>query len=404
MAKRLHVPGFQFSGISAGIKEGKTPDLALIYSEVPATVVGAFTTSLVQAAPVLVSKKNIRSGLCRAVIVNSGNANACTGARGLRDARSMAAATARLLKVPKEQVLVCSTGKIGIPLPIERVLRKIPKAVRRLSPNNLSRSARAILTTDDSIKVASREGTIHGKPYRLVGFAKGAGMIEPHMEIAGERHATMLAYVMTDAFVPQSVLKVLVKNCVEETFNRITVDGDTSTNDTALMLANGLAGNRPFALRTPECLRFAQNLYDVMETLAKMMVADGEGATKCVKIEVKGAKNEGEAKKIAYAVGNSLLVKTSFFGEDPNWGRILGAAGRAGTTLNPDRVDIFYDRVCVARRGVSTGHLKDREAKKVLRKRNLTVTVDCHLGTGSFGIYTSDLTLDYVKLNSCYRT
>jgi glutamate N-acetyltransferase/amino-acid N-acetyltransferase len=397
MRKRLTIPGFQFSGISAGIKEGKIPDLALIYSEVPATVVGAFTVSKVQAAPVLVSKKNIRSGLCRAVIVNSGNANACTGARGLRDARAMAAATARHLKVPQGQVLVCSTGKIGIPLPIHKILKKIPEAVRRLSPHNLSRSARAILTTDDSIKVASREGSIRGKPYRLVGFAKGAGMIEPHM-------ATMLAYVMTDAFVPRTVLKVLFKNCVDETFNRITVDGDTSTNDTALVLANGLAGNRPFELRTPECRRFAQNLYEVMESLAREMVADGEGATKCVTIKVRGAANEEEARKIAYVVGNSLLVKTSFFGEDPNWGRIFAAAGRSGATLHPDRVDIFYDKVCVARRGVSTGPERDREAKKVLKKKAFSVTIDVRIGRGQFEIYASDLTLDYVKLNSCYRT
>jgi glutamate N-acetyltransferase/amino-acid N-acetyltransferase len=429
--KNFTIPGFQFSGISAGIKKGNGPDLALIYSEVPATVVGTFTTNLVQAAPVLVSKKNIRSGLCRAVIVNSGNANACTGQRGLKDAEAMVAATARSLKVPKGQVLVCSTGKIGVPLPIKQISQKIPKAVGELSSGGLLRSAKAILTTDHGMKVAHAEGKIFGKPYRIAGFAKGAGMIEPHM-------ATMLAFIVTDAFVPKEALRVIFKNCVDETFNRVTVDGDTSTNDTALILANGLAGNRPFRLKTPECRRFAENLYTLMDDLARKMVADGEGATKAVRIDVRGAKDDGEARKIAYTIANSPLVKTSFFGEDPNWGRILGAAGRAGATLRPDLVDIYYSashrpsrmlrlksggesrfspryppsglgsrddiQVCVARRGISAGAKAERKAKAVMRKPNFTVTIDGHLGSGSFGVYASDLTLDYVKLNSCYRT
>src|SRR5579885_3552324 len=274
------VPGFQFSGLSAGIKKNRKPDLALIYSEVPAVVAGTFTTNLVQAAPVLVSKKNIRSGLCRAVIVNSGNANACTGEQGLRDAESMVQTTARSLKVPENQVLVCSTGKIGVNLPIQtfRMIRKkIPEAVRSLDANGFLKSAEAILTTDNGIKVASAQGKIFGKPYRMAGFAKGAGMIEPHM-------ATMLAYIVTDAFVPKPILQLLTRHGVEETFNRVTVDGDTSTNDTALVLANGLAGNKPFRFGTPECRKFAENLYNVMDQLARKMVMDGEGATKCVAI------------------------------------------------------------------------------------------------------------------------
>ncbi len=402
--KNLLIPGFRFSGVSAGIKETRTLDLALIHSVVPSQVVGTFTTGKVQAAPVLVSKKNIRSGLCSAVIVNSGNANACTGERGMKDAKKMVAETAGLLKVPIEQVLVSSTGKIGIPLPIEKIVKKIPDAVRQLSPRRLLTSAEAILTTDDSVKVASASGTIFGTPYHLAGFAKGAGMIEPHMKLAGQKHATMLAYIVTDAFLPRSVMEVLFGDCVEETFNRITVDGDMSTNDTALFLANGVAGNRPFQLKTPECRLFAQNLFGVMESLAKQMVIDGEGATKCVRIEVKGAKNDEEARRIAYTIGNSLLVKTAFFGQDPNWGRIMGALGRAEATLDPHSADIFYNQVCVAKGGISTGSLKDREAKKVMRQRDFTVTVDLHLGSGTFGIYASDLSLDYVKLNSCYRT
>lgn len=399
----LKVPGFSFSGVASGIKVGRVPDLALIHSDPPAAVVGTFTMNRVRAAPVTVSERNTRSGLCSAVIVNSGNANACTGKRGYRDAVAMVRKTAHLLHVPERSVLICSTGKIGVSLPIQKILHKIPEAVRRLSPNGLRRSAQAILTTDDAVKIAKAEGRIGGRPYHLVGFAKGAGMIEPHMTLAGG-HATMLAFIVTDAFVPRSVLRVLFRNCVEETFNRITVDGDTSTNDTALLLANGLAGNPPFKLRTPDCRRFAENLFSVMESIARQMVADGEGATKCVKIEVRGAKNQTQARRIAYTIANSPLVKTSFFGEDPNWGRILAAAGRSGATLDPHRADIFYDKVCVARRGVSTGALKDRLAKRVMKKDGFTVTIDLHRGRASFEVWTSDLTLDYVKLNSCYRT
>jgi len=393
----FQVSGFQFSGISAGIKQTKKSDLALIYSEVPAVVAGTFTTNLVQAAPVLVSQKNIRSGLCRAVVVNSGNANACTGDRGLRDAKAMVQTTARSLKVPENQVLVCSTGKIGVSLPIQPILKKIPEAVRSLNAKGFLKSAEAILTTDNGIKVAAAEGRIFGKRYRIAGFAKGAGMIEPHM-------ATMLAYIVTDAFVPRPILQILTRNSVEETFNRVTVDGDTSTNDTALVLANGLAGNRSFKLKTPECRRFAGNLYDVMDSLARQMVMDGEGATKCVRIEVRGARNDGDARKMAYAIGNSALVKTSFFGQDPNWGRVLGAIGRAGVSLNPDRVAISYGGVCVARKGSSTGMKADQAAKRVMKTPTFDVIVDCHLGKGAFQIYASDLTLEYVKINSCYRT
>jgi glutamate N-acetyltransferase / amino-acid N-acetyltransferase len=395
------VPGFRFSGIAVGIKNSGKLDLALIASDVPATVVGSFTTNLVQAAPVLVSKKNIRSGLCRAVVINSGNANACTGVRGIRDAEAMVRATAKALHVPERQVLVCSTGKIGVSLPIKKITSKIPRAARSLSVGGLQKCAEAILTTDNGIKLAHAQGKIFGRSYRIAGFAKGAGMIEPHMAVG---HATMLAYVVTDAFVPKSILSVLFRNCVEETFNRATVDGDTSTNDTALVLANGLAGNRPFKLRTPECRRFGENLCKVMDSLARQMVRDGEGATKCVAIDVKGAKNDVDARKIAYAVANSLLVKTSFFGQDPNWGRVIGAAGRSGATLDPKRVDIYYGNVCVARKGRSTGESADRKAKAVMKSSAFAVTVDCHLGKGNFRVYASDLTLEYVKINSCYRT
>lgn len=393
----LTVPSFRFSGIASGIKVGGVPDLALVVSDVPAVTVGVFTTNQVQAAPVLVSKKNIRWGLSRAIVINSGNANACTGARGIRDARAMVRATARALHVLEREVLVCSTGKIGIPLPIERVLSKIPDAVKRLSPNGLLKSARAILTTDDSVKVASFKGRLGRRDFTLVGFAKGAGMIEPHM-------ATMLAFLMTDLRVDRKTAQLLFNRSVDQTFNRITVDGDVSTNDTAILMANGVAGNQSISPDSSEGRVFGKALIDIMSRLATMMVADGEGGTKVVRIFVHGASNDATAKKIAYTVANSPLVKTSFFGEDPNWGRLLAAAGRSGAPIKPDRADIFYEGICVARGGVSTGSRQNREAKKVMRRKGFTITLDFHMGRGRHEVMASDLSLDYVKLNSCYRT
>lgn len=395
------VPGFRFSGIKAGIKKADKPDLALIYSEVPSVAAAAFTTNLTQAAPVTVSMKNIASGTCRAIVVNSGNANACTGTRGMRDAVAMTRAAAKALKLSDRQVLVCSTGKIGVPMPMGKILSKIPAAAKALSPDGLLDAAEAILTTDNGVKVARASGTISGKTYTIAGFAKGAGMIAPEMKVG---HATMLAYVLTDALVSKDVLTALFKKGVADTFNRVTVDGDMSTNDTAVVIANGLAGNRPFKAASAEGRKFAANLHTVMESLARQMVMDGEGATKCVAIEVKGMKNDADAKKIAFAIANSPLVKTSFFGQDPNWGRVLGAAGRAGATLKPDKVDIFYGKVCVARKGRSTGEAADRKAKGVMKHPAFTVTVDGHMGRGTFRVYSSDLTLEYVKINSCYRT
>ncbi|MBI2083134.1 MAG: bifunctional glutamate N-acetyltransferase/amino-acid acetyltransferase ArgJ [Deltaproteobacteria bacterium] len=391
------IPGFQFAGISAGIKESHLSDLALIRSYPAATVVGAFTTNRIQAAPILVSKRNIRSGRCSAVIINSGNANACTGKRGLRDTERMVAITARTLKVPSRQVLVCSTGKIGVPLPIDRLVRGIPKAVRSLDKRKMMAAARAILTTDKGPKVAFASGKIGGKKFRIAGFAKGAGMIEPHL-------ATMLAFFVTDLSIERRLLNKIFQESVDQTFNRITVDGDTSTNDTVLLLANGVAQNKKISPGSRAAFLFQKKLREVMEELALKIVEDGEGATKCVRIEVRGARNEEEARKVCYAVGNSPLVKTSFYGEDPNWGRILAAAGRSGATLTPETADIYYNEVCVMRRGVSTGSHLEFRAAKVMERGQFHVTIDLRRGKGSFWIWASDLTEDYVKLNSHYRT
>jgi glutamate N-acetyltransferase/amino-acid N-acetyltransferase len=307
--------------------------------------------------------------------------------------------TARQLKAPLNHVLVCSTGKIGIPLPIGRIVRGIPGAVRSLSEGRFVEAARAILTTDQGPKTAYFKGRIGGKTFHLAGFAKGAGMISPRL-----KQATMLAFFFTDLSVSRSCLSQVFQLCVDQTFNSITVDGDTSTNDTVLLMANGLAGNRPIQRGTSAAKLFEKALREVMRELALKIVEDGVGGTKCVRIEVKGAKNNREAELIARTIGNSPLVKTAFFGEDPNWGRILAAIGRAPATCDPNRTDLYYNGVRVVKKGVGTGVVQETRAKKVMKNRKFQVTVDLHLGEGRGCIWASDLTLDYVKLNSHYRT
>jgi glutamate N-acetyltransferase/amino-acid N-acetyltransferase len=395
------IRGFRFSGVVAGIKKNKKPDVMLIASDVPAVVAGTFTTNKVQAAPVLISKKNIRSGFCRAIVANSGNANACTGKRGWQDAQAMVHATARGLKIPDHHVLVCSTGKIGVSMPMPIVKKGIARALKELSPQKFSDAAEAILTTDAAAKIASAAGKIGGSTYRIAAFAKGAGMIEPHMK---GLHATMLAFVMTDAAIGRAALQSVFEKAVDRTFNVVTVDGDTSTNDTALILANGFAKNKPLRLGSAAMKGFEKNLVSVLDDLARQMVKDGEGATKCVAIDICGAKSDAEARQMAYATANSLLVKTSFYGEDPNWGRVMGAIGRSGANFDPDRVSVFYGDVCVFRQGLSTGAAADARAKRAMKHPEFTVTVDCRQGRGRFRVYASDLTLDYVKINSHYRT
>lgn len=389
--------GYRFSGIAAGIKETGKKDLALIVSVVPAVAVATFTTSLAPAAPVQLGKKLLRSHRCQAVVINSGNANAATGARGLQDARKTQAQTARLLKISPSLVVVSSTGKIGTPLPMAKVIKEISPLVEQLSSEHFQKAAEAILTTDQSVKTGGFSGNAGGKDYSLVAFAKGAGMVEPHM-----KGATMLAYFLTDLQISVRDLDPIFQNAVEQSFNRITIDGDMSTNDTALLMANGLAGNKTISARDKRY--FSTQLTRLTQDLARQMVADGEGATKVVCIEVRGAKNNDQARKIAYAVGNSQLVKTSFFGQDPNWGRLVGAAARAGAAFDPDRVDVSYGGVHVARRGVSTGPKAEGSAKQVMKKRDFTVTLDLYLGAGSHWIWASDLTIGYVKLNANYRT
>ncbi|MBI2361093.1 MAG: bifunctional glutamate N-acetyltransferase/amino-acid acetyltransferase ArgJ [Deltaproteobacteria bacterium] len=392
----MRVPGFKFAGVACGIKKTRRKDLALIFSERPAVAAALFTTNWVKAAPVIVGMRHIKRGLVQAVVINSGVANACTGAQGLRDAEVMCRDVASCLDIDAGLVLPSSTGLIGVPLPMDKIRSGIEKAADLLSEDSFSQAARAILTTDRDIKTSSAGCRVEGKKVVVAGMAKGAGMIAPKM-------ATMLAYIMTDAAVEPRCLRAMLRRAVAETFNAITVDGDMSTNDTVLFMANGVAGNSPIKSGSREEDILFSAAREVMETLALKLVEDGEGATKVVEIRVLGSRSSAEAKKVAYTVATSQLVKTAFFGEDPNYGRIMAAIGRAEVPIKPDRVDIFFDGVTVVRRGAGV-NAAETEAGRVLKQPSFTVRINLRQGNAAASVWTSDLTHDYVRLNSAYRT
>ena len=393
----MGIKGFRFSAVEAAIKKPGRLDLALIFSEVPADVAAVFTTNKVQAAPVLVSRERAKNGRGRALLVNSGNANACTGEQGVADALSCGRRTAEALGLPDEDLLIASTGVIGQPLPMQRFRAAIQPLVDGLDRGTLDQIASAIMTTDTFAKLGRRTGVAGGTSYQIEGVAKGAGMIQPNM-------ATMLSFLVTDAAVEPALLKSSFGSAVEGSFNSITVDGDMSTNDTALIIANGAAGNPLIRSGTPEAAVFLALLEDLMLSLAKMIVKDGEGATKFVTVQVRGAASNAEAKKAALAVADSLLVKTAFFGQDANWGRIIAAAGYAGVQLQQERVEIRFDDVVMAKGGVFAGGDAEAAGTEVLKRPEFTVTIDLHLGAGAAAVYTSDLSYDYVRINADYRT
>jgi glutamate N-acetyltransferase/amino-acid N-acetyltransferase len=393
----MDIKGFKFSAVEAAIKKPDRLDLALIYSEEPAAVAAVFTTNKVKAAPVLLDEERVKAGSCRAVVVNSGNANACTGAQGLEDALVTARLVAEQLGVAEESVLVASTGVIGVPLPMDRLAGAIPELSRTLGHGSLDKVAAAIMTTDTFPKLEARQGDIGGVPYTIAGVAKGAGMIMPNM-------ATMLAFLVTDAAVDPQFLQETFRVGVDRSFNAISVDGDTSTNDTALIMANGQAGNTTLAAGSPDAARFTALLDDILLSLAKQIVRDGEGATKFVEIRIKGAVSDADAKRAAMAVANSLLVKTAFFGQDANWGRIFAAVGYSGAELDQSRAELFFDDVRMVKDGAFAGGEAEAQGTEVLRRKEFTVTVDLKLGDGEAVVYTSDLSYDYVKINADYRT
>ena len=389
------VQGFKASGIHAGIKKTKDKDLGLIVSDIPATVAGVLTKNEIKAAPVLLDMERITSGMCRAIIVNSGNANCCTGEQGMKHAVEMAKAVADTIKIPEETVLVSSTGVIGEPVPVDKVYAGMPDLVNKLSEDGFLNFAQAIMTTDTKPKLISKTIETDVGSFCITGVAKGAGMIRPDM-------ATMLCYVCTDVEADSTTLKQMLTKSVDKSFNRITIDGDTSTNDTVLVMANGKSGVSLTDSLNKEV--FEKVLDAILIELAKMIVKDGEGATKLVEIIVKGAASIADAQIIADTIANSNLVKTAFFGEDANWGRIVGALGRAGVPVNPDTIDIFFNDVQMVKNGMGCGKDVEAEAAKVLKLPEFEVVVDLHMGEGLSSCWTCDFSIDYVKINADYRT
>jgi glutamate N-acetyltransferase/amino-acid N-acetyltransferase len=393
--KNMAVKGFKAAGVSAGLKKSGHKDLGLIFSQHPANVAGLFTKNRVQAAPVLIDKERITSGVCQAIIVNSGNANCCTGDKGISDARNMAKLAASELGIPEELVLVASTGVIGVPLPIKKISRAIPGLVDSLARDGIDDLAKAIMTTDTAPKKTSRKIELDGNWFTISGVAKGAGMICPDM-------ATMLCFIYTDAEVSATILKTTLIEAANRSFNRVTIDGDTSTNDTILILANG---SSEVMIHDPEQQDiFQEVLNEILLDLAKQLVRGGEGVTKLVEIIVQGTRSDEDARRIGDTIANSPLVKTAFFGEDANWGRIIAAAGRSGATIYPDKIDIYFDDVQMVKNGEGCGKNAEKSATRVLKKPEFTVTVDLNCGDGSASILTCDFSLEYVEINADYRS
>jgi glutamate N-acetyltransferase/amino-acid N-acetyltransferase len=396
---RLHTdiqcPGFKAAGLAAGLKKNGRKDLGLIFSETPASVAGVFTANRVKAAPVRLDIERLAGGKAQAVIVNSGNANCCVGENGLPAAMAMCRAAASHLGIAENLVLAASTGVIGEPLPVEKIIAAAPRLVKALSTEGFGDLAEAIMTTDTVPKTVSRRAAINGKTVTVAGVAKGAGMIRPDM-------ATMLCFVCTDVEAQPAVLQTCLSRACEKSFNRITVDGDTSTNDTLLLLANGLSGAS--LTEADAQADFQDMLDDILTALAKMLVRDAEGATKLVEIVVKGAVSDADARRVADTVANSSLVKTALFGEDANWGRILAAAGRSGAELAPERIDVFFDAVCMCKDGQGCGKAVEAQATRVLKTAEFTITLDLKLGSGQAAVWTCDFSIDYVKINADYRS
>jgi glutamate N-acetyltransferase/amino-acid N-acetyltransferase len=343
----------------------------------------------------LISQQRIRSGTAQAVLVNSGNANACTGDKGMKAACQLSTTLARRMKIKEEMILVSSTGVIGVPLPAERIQGNIPILIGGLSPYKIGEFAQSILTTDTFPKIVMKEVEIGNKQVEIWGVAKGAGMVMPNM-------ATMLAFVMSTASVHPATLRNLLKDGVDQSFNRITVDGETSTNDMVLMLANGKAGNSVLTEKSRELKKFRDYLFSLLFELSQMVVRDGEGATKMVEIRVEKAGSVNEARTAAFAVANSSLVKTAFYGEEVNWGRIMATLGRCGVAIDPGKVDISFGKVKVVKNGVACG--TEEKAQDVLKQKEFTIVISLNRGKGAFQVLTTDLTPQYVEINSSYRS
>jgi len=391
----IKIPGFLGSAVSSGVKKKGKKDLALIYSEVPAKAAGVFTTNIVKAPPVLLGMERVKTGICQAVLVNSGVANAFTGEPGYKDSIVTSKYAANKLGIAESLVIPSSTGVIGGRLPIAKMKKAMPGLVNQLSVDGFLDVADGIMTTDAFPKYAVKKITIGRKLGTIAVIGKGAGMIAPNM-------ATMLAYILTDFNISKRALTKALKNSVNNSFNKIIVDGDTSTNDTVLILANGKLGNTLIKDSGSDYNKLEKALTEAASEVAEMIVRDGEGATKVAKITVKGARTVKDAEKIARTLGTSPLVKTAFFGEDPNWGRIVAAAGRAGVKFDPDKIDLHFDKQKILSNSKEV--MNEKKAQTVLKKPKFEVTINIKSGKASSFVIASDLTFDYIKINAHYRT
>ncbi len=392
--------GFKASGVTAGLKASGKADMAMVYSEVPANFAGAFTSCLFAAAPVQLCRRRVlESKFLQAVVVNSGNANACTGKPGLDNAEKTCEAAAAALGINPEAVMVSSTGRIGVNLNMEKILNGVALAARALDSNGGLTAAKAIMTTDTVHKCAAVTFDVNGRKVSIGGMTKGSGMISPKMVLP---HATMLCYITTDAQVDNALLAEMLGVGVDGSFNRITIDNDMSTNDTCVIMANGKSG-AVISAGSPAAALFSEALGQLMKHLAVAMVRDGEGVTKLITVDVSGARNREDAEKAARAVANSMLCKTAWFGGDPNWGRVAAALGYSGALFAPEKVDVFYNDKPVIRQGQDAG-TPEKVLAAEMAGREFTISCRLNAGDASYHIWTSDLTYEYVKINAEYTT
>jgi glutamate N-acetyltransferase/amino-acid N-acetyltransferase len=389
--------GFRASGIHAGIKPPPNLDLALILSDKEAVMAGVFTKNRLPAAPVILDRQRLKGLKGRAIIMNSGNANACTGSQGLKDARTMTQDLAKYMNNPTSQVFVASTGIIGHPLPISKIQKAIPSLVKKARLGGHIDAAKAIMTTDTVHKEMALEIPMGAHSIKIGGMAKGSGMIHPNM-------ATMLAFITTDATISPRTFQKALTCAVAQSFNCISVDGDTSTNDTVLAMANGMTEHPVIQPHTKAFQVFQEGLSEVCKSLALKVCQDGEGKTKVVLVKVQGAKTTNQAKKIAHTIVTSPLVKTALFGEDPNWGRFMAAIGRAGVPINPQNIDLHFDNIQVVKGGLGLPSTQMKRAKRIMKQPAFEVTVSMGKGPGSFHFWTNDLTYNYIAINTAYPT
>jgi len=394
----FQVPGFRASGIACGLKANGKKDLALILCDTPATAAGVFTKNRVQASSVILSRRTLKKAdTIRAIVVNSGNANACIGAQGMKDSKALINRLAEELSISKEEILIASTGVIGVPLPPNKLTDGVPELVAKCSAKGWKNAAEAIMTTDLVPKTAVLNFNLGKHEIVIGGFAKGSGMIHPNM-------ATMLGFVQTNANIDAPALRQALKEANEASFNSITVDGETSTNDTFIVMANGQAGNPSIRMGSKEYTEFVAALTEVSKSLAIQIVKDGEGATKFVTVRVSGAKTKNHAKKIASSVATSSLVKTALFGEDPNWGRIICAIGYADVPIQPDRIVIRLNGATLFENDTPTKEASMESLRKKMQKKTILIAIDLNSGNESAEVYTCDLSYDYVRINAEYTS